>query len=50
LGLGLAIVRQLVELHGGSVSAANQKRGHGAVFTVRIPAASAADAALQCTT
>jgi signal transduction histidine kinase len=45
VGLGLAIVRQLVELHGGSVSAANQKSGHGAVFTVRIPTASAANAA-----
>jgi len=41
LGLGLAIVRQLVELHGGSVSAANRTAGHGAVFTVSIPAASA---------
>jgi signal transduction histidine kinase len=39
LGLGLAIVRQLAELHGGSVSASNQKSGHGAVFTVRLPAA-----------
>jgi signal transduction histidine kinase len=46
LGLGLAIVRQLVELHGGSVSAANLKSGRGAVFTIRIPAA-AADAAHQ---
>jgi signal transduction histidine kinase len=46
LGLGLAIVRQLVELHGGCVSAANRANGHGAVFTVKIPAA-AADAAHQ---
>jgi len=46
LGLGLAIVRQLVELHGGCVTAANRESGHGAVFTVRIPAA-AADAAHQ---
>src|SRR5262249_39987136 len=46
LGLGLAIVRHLVELHGGSVSAANRKDGHGAVFTVKIPAP-VADAARQ---
>ena len=37
LGLGLAIVRQLVELHGGSVSAASDGDGHGATFAVRLP-------------
>jgi PAS domain S-box-containing protein len=37
LGLGLAIVRHLIELHGGSVSAANRKESRGAVFTVRLP-------------
>jgi signal transduction histidine kinase len=37
LGLGLAIVRHLVELHGGSVEASSAGEGKGATFTVRIP-------------
>jgi signal transduction histidine kinase len=37
LGVGLSLVRELVELHGGDISAANRSDGHGAVFTVRFP-------------
>ncbi len=37
LGLGLAIVRHIVELHGGSVHAESAGEGHGATFHVRLP-------------
>ncbi len=37
LGLGLAIVRELVELHGGSVSGTSRGPGTGATFIVRLP-------------
>ncbi len=37
LGVGLALVRELVTLHGGSVQAASQGRGKGSEFTVRLP-------------
>lgn len=38
LGIGLTLVRALVELHGGSVSAASGGRGEGSTFTVILPA------------
>ncbi|AEG93640.1 hybrid sensor histidine kinase/response regulator [Ramlibacter tataouinensis] len=44
LGLGLSIVRHLVELHGGEVQADSAGEGAGACFTVRLPARSPAPA------
>jgi CheY-like chemotaxis protein len=41
LGLGLAIVRHLVELHGGTVEASSPGEGRGATFSVHLPLASA---------
>ena len=37
MGIGLAVVQQLVELHGGSVSAHSAGAGKGATFTIRLP-------------
>ncbi len=42
LGLGLAICRQLVELHGGTIEAASEGLGKGTTLTIRVPLASAA--------
>ncbi len=37
MGIGLALVRQLIELHGGSVTVASDGRDHGSTFTCRFP-------------
>ena len=37
LGLGLAIARQIVELHGGRIAVTSPGEGQGSIFTVRIP-------------
>jgi signal transduction histidine kinase len=41
LGLGLAIVRHLADMHGGSIRASSQGVGHGACFTLSLPLAAA---------
>ena len=47
LGLGLAIVRHLVESHGGTVSADSPGEGQGATFSVQLPLVSALTAASE---
>jgi signal transduction histidine kinase len=47
LGIGLTLVRQIVELHGGKVSAHSDGAGHGSEFVVRLPIAAQSAAPLS---
>jgi signal transduction histidine kinase/CheY-like chemotaxis protein len=49
LGLGLSIVRQLVELHGGTIAVDSAGEGAGATFIVRLPLAEPAPASMPST-
>ena len=44
LGLGLTIVKRLVDLHGGTIQATNVEEGHGAIFRLSLPLAPATSA------
>lgn len=47
LGLGLSIVKSLVELHGGSVRAMSDGEGHGSTFVVSLPVAAIRDTEIR---
>jgi len=48
LGIGLSLVRRLVELHGGSVAADSPGAGLGSSFTIRLPGAMPAESDAPC--
>jgi CheY-like chemotaxis protein len=52
LGIGLALARRLIELHGGSIEARSDGPGHGSTFTIRLPITAEAEVepAVQATT
>ena len=47
LGVGLALAKRLVQLHGGTISARSDGLGHGSEFIVRLPIATAPAGALD---